>query len=681
MLAYDIECYPNIFTFTGYLKGHGYYRFEMSWRKNQYAHLMTFLDHIRNRKIPMVGFNNIGYDYPIVHAIYTDELVHYNNHQAIYKLNEKLINTPWDDRFSNRVPVYQHLTKQIDLYLIHHFDNMNRATSLKQLEFVMRYESIEDLPYPPGFPIPETDEAADLLLSYNGHDVDATHDLLEMSMSAIQFRQTMSEKYKHDFTNYNDTKIGKQYFIMQLNNAGVQTHQGRQPLQTHRNEIALGPLVFDYVEFETYEFNTVLSSIKNTVVYETKGSMNLSAELNGFTFVFGLGGIHGSIEGQAVHSDDEYVVIDADVASYYPNIAIKNGTYPEHLSNEFCRVYEDVYTQRKSYKKGTVENAAMKLALNGVYGDSNSVYSPFYDPNYTMTITVNGQLMLCMLAEHLMKIPNLTMIQINTDGLTVKLPRQYLDHYYKVCDWWQSLTRLELEYVEYKSMYIRDVNNYIAVDIDDKVKYKGAYVHTGAHEGGGLDLNQNHSALVVKKAAVAAILHKTPVTQFIRNHDNYLDFMMLVKVGKKDSLELQGDVEWDGEITFKNVTINNLQRTTRYYVSTTGHKLIKKMPPLKRRGNNVKMIYPRWSGKKSTGFNKHLEVSTPHEYENAKKQGYKIADGGTYTHTPVRQFEVEKGHLSVVANQYKKGQPLENINYDYYISQAEKLVNSIIKVK
>lgn len=44
------------------------------------------------------------------------------------------------------------------------------------------------------------------------------------------------------------------------------------------------------------------------------------------------------------------------------------------------------------YAKGTPENAMLKLALNSVYGDSNNQYSVFYDPMYTMKITVNGQL-------------------------------------------------------------------------------------------------------------------------------------------------------------------------------------------------------------------------------------------------------------------------------------------------
>lgn len=116
----------------------------------------------------------------------------------------------------------------------------------------------------------------------------------------------------------------------------------------------------------------------------------------------------------------------------------------------------DVYEQRKSYAKGTPENAMLKLALNSVYGDSNNQYSVFYDPMYTMKITVNGQLSLLMLAERLLKFEELKLVQLNTDGLTVALPRDKEDEYSAVCKKWESDVGLELEFVEYERMMIRD---------------------------------------------------------------------------------------------------------------------------------------------------------------------------------------------------------------------------------
>ena len=135
----------------------------------------------------------------------------------------------------------------------------------------------------------------------------------------------------------------------------------------------------------------------------------------------------------------------------YPNIAISNRVYPEHLTEKFCDIYEDVYNQRKSFAKGTAENAMLKLALNSVYGDSNNKYSVFYDPKYTMNITINGQLSLCLLAEKLLTIEGLKIIQVNTDGVTVAVP---IDKETDIIKYFIDgrTSGLQLEFADYSKM-------------------------------------------------------------------------------------------------------------------------------------------------------------------------------------------------------------------------------------
>ena len=87
-----------------------------------------------------------------------------------------------------------------------------------------------------------------------------------------------------------------------------------------------------------------------------------------------------------------------------------------------------------------------------------------------MSITINGQLLLCMLTEQMLKVPGLRMIQANTDGITYLCPHEYLDHTRAVCRWWEQLTNLELEEALYNRMFIRDVNSYMAEKQDGKLK-------------------------------------------------------------------------------------------------------------------------------------------------------------------------------------------------------------------
>jgi DNA polymerase elongation subunit (family B) len=282
------------------------------------------------------------------------------------------------------------------------------------------------------------------------------------------------------------------------------------------------------------------------------------------------------------------MVRDADVSSMYPNIAIANRIYPLHLTEKFCDIYKDMYIQRKSYAKNTPENAMLKLGLNGTYGKSNDKYSVFYDPKFTMSITLNGQLSLLMLADRLLAIPKLKLVQLNTDGLTVAMLRESEDKYNEVCNQWQIDVGLELEYVDYSKMYIRDVNNYIAVYTNGKTKRKGAYQYEG------LEWHKNQSSLVIQKAAEAAMVHGRDIREFIENHTkvDIMDFMLRTKVDRSSRLVLVTTNE-DGTITEVEQ-----QRICRYYPCKTGGKLIKIMKPLEGKDEDRRMsIDAEWNVK------------------------------------------------------------------------------------
>ena len=560
--TYDIETYPNVFTLAtkNYHTGN-ILTFEWSARKCEIPQLINFILTLKATGAAMVGYNSLGFDYPVLHYI----LNNYPNITVadVYTKADSIINAPHDKRFAHMVWDRDRLVRQIDLFKINHFDNVAKFTSLKMLEFNMRSGCIQDLPYTPGVPL--TLDQIDPLIEYNIKDVNETELFLKECLPAIELRESLSTTHfnGHDIINHNDTKIGKDYLIKQLGEEVCYTRDAsnrRKPRQTPRPEIVLGDVILPYVRFDHPEFNRILQWFNDRVITETKGSIkDLSCTIEGFQFDFGTGGIHGSIESAVVQSSDTHVIIDIDVASYYPNLAIVNRLFPEHLGNRFCDVYKDVYEQRKQHAKGTPENAVFKLALNGTYGDSNNQYSPFYDPKFTMAITINGQLSLCMIAEQMMKVPGLQMIQINTDGLTMLVPRQYVGHTRSVCKWWEDVTGLELEEAVYSRMMIRDVNNYISeYEGTGKLKLKGAY-------GYKLQWHQNHSALVVPKAAEAYLVHGIDPARFLREHDDIMDFMLRTKVPRSSRLELDG------------VQVQNI---TRYYISNQGGSLIKIMPPL-----------------------------------------------------------------------------------------------------
>jgi hypothetical protein len=653
---YDIETYPNVFTAAFKHVATGTRRiFEVSERQNDTEALCEFLVILRDAGCRMVGYNNINFDYPVLHYIMNNLYG-----MTVNYIYQKAMDIITGERFAHIVWDSEILIPQIDLYKIHHFDNQARSTGLKMLEFNMRSQSIEDLPFEVGTEL--TPEQIPVLIKYNWHDVDETEAFYLKSLDRIEFREELSTKYNKNFMNHNDTKIGKDYFIMELERlmpgSCYDRSSGRREIrQTWRNSIPLRDVILPYIKFEQPEFTRILEWFKAQTIVETKGVFtDLCATIDGFQYDFGVGGIHGSVESQTVRSDDEFVIESRDVKSYYPNLAIANGLYPEHLSENFCDIYKDVYDQRQRHAKGTAENAMLKLALNGVYGDSNNKYSPFYDPAFTMSITINGQLLLCMLAEQLIKVPGLKMLMINTDGLEYIAPKCFVDHINLVCHWWEKLTKLTLEHIDYSVMYIRDVNNYIAVGDDGSIKRKGAYEYK-------LDWHQNFSQLVVPKAVEAYLLKGTPVEQFIRNHPDDHDFTLRTKIPRSDQL-MFNDTE-------------PLQRITRYIVSTNGGTLTKVAPPKK--GFQV----GQW--KRANGLTDGFYTGVIAELNSQNHTGDVDVTGLPWDERintknrskyEIRKTGIEVGKRVTICNNMRDFDR-DSLDYNHYINEAMKLIKPL----
>lgn len=313
--------------------------------------------------------------------------------------------------------------------------------------------------------------------------------------------------------------------------------------------------------------------------------------IDGLVHTLAKGGLHSENKPGIITPSEDEVIIDADVGSFYPAILVQLEIYPEHLGKEFCHIVDKIMKERleakaqKSDPKMALKAEALKIAINSIYGKMGNDYSYLLDKQALYSVTLNGQLFLLMLIEKL-SLAGIRCIYSNTDGITCIVKKDKIDQYYEICNHWQKYTGFILEFVEYKKMYLKDVNNYLIIDANNQIKIKGDFSTK-------IDLSSGYDAPVVAKAVYEHLVNGASVNEFIRNHDNIYDFCMAQKTGPQFITEHH-------YIDGMEHKIDVLQKNNRYFVSNSGGYLYKKY---KNKDKRVSLV----AGFKITLFNDYFE--------------------------------------------------------------------------
>lgn len=679
-VCYDIEVFPNWFVLHMEMLSDKSNYPPSTWEISQYRDdrqaLLEWFNWVNQTQTAMIGFNNIHYDYPVIHYIWQN--IASLTYEDIYRKSMSIIEG--NDRFAHTIWERDRFAPQIDLFKIHHFDNKAKTTSLKALQINMRLPSVVDMPLALNTAL-SWDDIEYKGIPYVKHDVRSTKQFAHHSMTAMEFRLSLVEQFGVDVMNWNDSKIGSKILENRLGDElCYDRSSGRRVMrQTPRNRIALNDIIFPFIQFQQPEFQRVLNYLKQQTLtpsdldanaefkvqkVQTKGVFaGLHAHVGGIEFKFGTGGIHGSVERQIITAGGGYIIRDIDVKALYPSIAIEHGLAPAHLGEpfiqEYARLPEDRAKFQEQFGKKSVQANSMKLASNGTYGNSNSEYSVFYDPQFTMTITVNGQLMLSMLAEWLLTVPTLKIIQINTDGITYYIHETFEPQAAALCRQWEKLTKLKLEDADYRRMFIRDVNSYIAEDMDGKLKQKGAYWHPSPSEyAKSISESQPpawHKDLgntISIRAAVMAMVYGIDPATFIMTHTDPYDFMLRIKVNRSDELL------WNRQ---------PIQKTSRYYVARQGAPMVKVSPPTKGaqigaycRANKIPDAL--WHQVSAELVARGTPDAHDERIHTKNKSRYQM-----------RETAIQAGYNVMLCNDVADFS-FANIDYGYYIEEAKKLI-------
>ena len=537
--------------------------------QNDLEKFLKFLsNNITNREWH-ISYNGLAFDAQITHYIidnadYLMSIKPSEITEMIYKEAQSVIDKSNRKEFQ-KYPEWRMRIPQIDVFKLNHWDNMAKRSSLKWIEYTMDWGNILDMPIHHESDI-TTQKELDTIVEYCVNDVEATNEIYNRSKSLIGLRLNLTEQYDINLINASEPRISKELFSYYLSDELGIPKRDLKTMRTYRETIKLENIILPYINFKTSEFQMLLNRFKTVELDPTniKGAFKYSVTYKGVKTHFGLGGAHGAAKAGVYESNNNMVIMSSDVTSFYPNLAIKNEWSPAHLpSEQFCRLYNWFFTERKKIPKSDPMNYVYKIILNSTYGLSNDKNSFLYDPEFTMRITINGQLTLMMLYEMIMEaIPGAIPLLQNTDGIETIIPVEYKDKYMEVCRQWEDITSFNLEHDEYKKLILADVNNYIAINTDGKAKCKGRF------EFENLALHKNKSKLVIPKAIYQYFVNDILPEDYLKTNKNILDYC----IGGKTNSGWQVKSEYVENGVAKSV---NLQKINRYYISNQGVKMVK----------------------------------------------------------------------------------------------------------
>ena len=543
--------------------------FVMHESKNDILELIGFLERNIAYNEWHVSYNGIGFDSQVTEYVLRnkDQLLIMEGDEIagfVYEKVQEIIRRQYEGEFLEFGPRDLQI-RQVDVFKLNHWDNPAKRSSLKWIQFSMDWKNIIDMPIHHSSDIKA--HQIDSIITYCINDVKSTKRIMQLSKEQINLRKTLTEEYNIDLFSASEPRISKELFLHFLSKqTGIKKYDLRQ-MRTYRSKIVVNNIILPYIQFKTATFENLLQKFQEVVIYpgETKGGFKYSVQYKGVKTDYGLGGIHGARESRVYESTEDMVIMTSDVTSFYPNLAIRNGWAPGHLpQEEFCELYEWFFEERKKIPKKDPKNYVYKIILNSTYGLSNDENSFLYDPEFTMRITINGQLSLTMLYEMICEeIPGAIPLMQNTDGLETIIPREHVDKYMEICSRWEKITNLLLEHDTYSKIVLGDVNNYIAVTEDGKSKCKGRFEYEN------LALHKNKSFLIVPKALHAYFVEGIKPEDFLKANTNIFDYCGGVKI--RGDWKFQEKMIENGEYKEKP-----LQHTIRYFVSNTGSKIMKK---------------------------------------------------------------------------------------------------------
>ena len=624
------------------------------------------------QKADYFGYNNRKYDRLMLSAL----LMYYNQFDKpsklitfLYETSQRVIrssnnDTLWTDNFTSLILRNNVAFRDLDLFQVFRLDHYHK--SLKQTSINIKWYNLKEYTMPSigdldrhyyHERLPEAKGMTDRELNihyrnvferfipreylqemadYNDNDVYIVAELIRMNQEEVLLRYRISEEYNVDVFSASRSTIADKVIVKLYSKYTGLHPKAFIDTKTIRRKIVVSEILSDKISFSTPELNDILSDIRSLTLRGEKGEFDREFTFMGTSYTIATGGLHSNEIPAVYVEDSDNIIVDRDVASYYPNMIRSLKVCQKHLiPKAWFRIADTIVDERLEHKhlakdksldsidrdKHATAAACLKIVANaGIFGKMGSEKSFLCDKKAMYQVTINGQLFLLMLIEKL-ELAGIHVISANTDGIVTIVPRELEQTADDICHWWEKHLGLELEFTYYTKYVTEGVNSYLTVKRGGSSKFKGRMNPKMFLE----DLSKGYNSPIVAKCVTEYFINGTPVMETLRNAKSILDFCRTQNVNHKYRLEFTHVV--DGKIVTDIV-----QRNTRFYISSTGGTLMKV---------------------ESMGWNEHNE-------EQVKKSslcaGQRVSICNTVDDTDISEL---------------------NVNYLYYYNEAMAIIEPI----
>lgn len=567
------------------------------------------------QKADYFGYNNRKYDRLMLSAL----LMYYNQFDKpsklitfLYETSQRVIrssnnDTLWTDNFTSLILRNNVAFRDLDLFQIFRLDHYHKR--LKQTSINIKWYNLKEYTMPPigdldrhyyHERLPEAKGMTDRELNihyrnvferfipreylqemadYNDNDVYIVAELIRMNQEEVLLRYRISEEYNVDVFSASRSTIADKVIVKLYSKYTGLHPKAFIDTKTIRRKILVSEILSDKIAFSTPELNDILSGIRSLTLRGEKGEFDREFTFMGTSYTIATGGLHSNEIPAVYVEDDEHIIVDRDVASYYPNMIRSLKVCQKHLiPKAWFRIADTIVDERLEHKhlakdkslddkerdKHATAAACLKIVANaGIFGKMGSEKSFLCDKKAMYQVTINGQLFLLMLIEKL-ELAGIHVISANTDGIVTIVPRELEQTADDICHWWEKHLGLELEFTYYTKYVTEGVNSYLTIKRGGSSKFKGRMNPKMFLE----DLSKGYNSPIVAKCVTEYFINGTPVMETLRNAKSILDFCRTQNVNHKYRLEFTHVV--DGKIRTDVV-----QRNTRFYISSTGGTLMK----------------------------------------------------------------------------------------------------------